>query len=122
MSFAVADNMVERFQDAISSVERIGVSEFARSKSWREKLPTAGCFEVTDRNGVVGYMLAPEYAKAINVKMLELEAQAEKAQIDAMFAARADYDEIKEGQELVTAALNYFDENIEELLGAVDGD
>lgn len=121
MSTIAADKMVERFQDAIDPIERIGVSEFARCKTWRDRLPDIGCFQITDRNGVVGYVLAPEYAEAINEKMIELEEQAERAQIEAMFEARAGYTNVLEGKELKTAALDYFDKHADELLEVVNG-
>lgn len=122
MSPAVVEGRVGKFQGMVDSGVRVGVSEFARSKSWREQLPAVGCFEVVDRGGVVGYMLAPEYARAVSDRLVELEEQAEQAQIAAMFNARRDYTDIKTGKDLAASSLEYFDKNIDALLEIVDGD
>lgn len=122
MSPAVLDEKVEKFQDMLGSTKRVGVSEFARSKSWRDKLPETGCFEVVDRSGVVGYMLAPDYAEAINDKIINLQEQVEKAQIFAMFLAREDRTNLETGAALTKSALSYFDETADELMGIINGD
>ena len=123
MSPAVIEEKIEKFRSMVGSSERVGVSEFARSKSWRDRLPEAGCFEVVDRSGnVVGYVLAPDYAVALNERMADLEEQAERVQIAAMFKAREDYTNIKTGVELKAGALDYFDKNIDALMEIIDGD
>lgn len=123
MSPTVVEEKIEKFQSMVGSSERIGVSEFARSTSWRDRLPEAGCFEVVDRSGkVVGYVLAPDYAVALNERMIDLEEQAERAQIAAMFNAREGYTDVKTGADLKAGAFDYFDKNIDALLEIVDGD
>lgn len=122
MSTIVPENEIEKFQSMLGSTERVGVSEFARSKGWREKLPSVGCFEVVDRSGVVGYMLAPEYAEALSDKIIELEEQIEAAQIAAMFKARKDRTNFKSGDVLKADALAYFDEKADALTAVINGD
>jgi len=122
MPSAHYDEQVERFQNMVGSTERVGVSEFARSRSWRDRLSDVGCFEVVDRSGVVGYMLAPEYASALSARIAELEEQGERAEIAAMFMARGDRAENKTGGDLKSAALAYFDDNADALMGIVNGD
>lgn len=123
MSPAVIESKIEKFQSVIGAGERVGVSEFARSKSWRSKLSESGCFEVVDRGGsVVGYVLAPDYATALNERLTDLEEQVEKAQIAAMFEARSDYTDIETGEKLKTEALGYFDKNIDALMEIANGD
>ena len=122
MSPTMREEVIERFQDLVNSPVRIGVSEFARSKVWRDQLPQMGCFEVVDRNGVIGYMMDTDYALALNDKINELERQVEQAQIDAMFKARADRVDVKSGEDLKQEALAYFDENADALMGIIDDD
>ena len=122
MSSTTLDPKVTKFQNMMSTTERLGVSDFARSKSWRERLPETGCFQVVDRTGVVGYLLAPDYAQALNDHIAQLEEQAERAQIAAMFAAREDRTDLKSGQELQQAALDYLDRHCDALEQAIHGD
>lgn len=116
------DEKVERFQDIVNPTERIGVSEFARSRTWRDRLPQTGCLEVVDRGGVVGYMLDPSYARAISAHVADLEMALERAQIAAMLHAREDRSDAKSGTELREAALAAFDRRADELAGIIDGD
>ncbi|MGN0261655.1 MAG: hypothetical protein ACI4B9_02225 [Eggerthellaceae bacterium] len=122
MSPVALEQKVEKFQDMMDSTERVGVTEFARSKEWRERLPIAGCFEVVDRGGVIGYMLAPDYAEAISRRIAQLEAQTEQLQIAQMFKAREDRVDMKTGDDLKDSALAYFDEHAAELREVIDGD
>lgn len=123
MSPSVMEEKIDKFQTMVGSSERVGLSEFARSKSWRDRLPEAGCFEVVDRTGnVVGYVLAPDYAVALNKRMIDLEEQVERTQIAAMFKVREGYTDLKTGADLKAGALDYFDKNIDALIEIVDGD
>lgn len=122
MLSAALDIKVDKFKNMVGSTKRIGVSELARSKSWRDTLPERGCFEVVDRSGVVGYMLAPDYAEALSEKLTELEEQIEKNQIAAMFKARKDRTNIKTGSELKHDALTYFDNASGRLAKIINGD
>lgn len=119
MSPMVAAEKVEKFRGMVVAPERVGVSEFARSKSWREKLLSVGCFEVVDRSGVVGYMIAPDYAEALNDRLAELEERLERAQVAAIFEARNDRMHVEMGADLKTDALTYFEENADALLEIV---
>ncbi len=121
MSSALVEERVDRFQGMLASAERVGVSEFARSKDWRDRLPIDGCFEVIDRAGIVGYMLDPAYARALNDKILDLESQLERSQIAAMFQTRANRVDVKTGDGLTGDALSYFDAHADELTGIIDG-
>ncbi len=122
MSPAPTEEKVAKFREMVNATERVGVSEFARSKSWRERLPEAGCFEVVDRNGVVGYMLAPDYALALSDRIAELESQAEEAQIATMFKVREGRNDLKGGADLKASALDYFDQHAAALGKIIDGD
>lgn len=122
MSSMALEEKVGRFHTMVESTEQVGVSEFARSRAWRDRLPKTGCFEVVDRNGVVGYMLAPDYAEALSERITELEEQVERAQISAMFSAREGRDDVKTGLALKESALAYLDEHADELMEIVNGD
>jgi hypothetical protein len=114
----------EKFTRMVNSGDKVGVSEFSRSKAWRTKLRKSGCFEVVDRGETVGYMLSPEYATEISEKVTgydELVDQAEYESIAAMFKARESYTDIKTGKELQDAAEAYFDKNIDCLMEVVNG-
>lgn len=121
MSPTVLNDHITRFQDMVGGPIRVGVSEFARSKSWRAELPEVGCFEIVDRNGVVGYMIAPDYAVSLANRIAELEQQLEQESIAAMFSTRSDRSETKTSSELETHALDYFDQNFSVLAGALHG-
>ena len=121
MSPATITEKVSRFQNTVSSTTRIGVSEFARSREWREQLPQIGCLEVVDRNGVVGYLLSPDFAQALSAHITELEEQDERAAIAAMIEARKNRTEFATGEALKNDALAYLDEHLTEMQGAVDG-
>lgn len=122
MSPAVLDEKIGRFQNMVDHTEQVGVSEFARSKEWRDRLPVIGCFKVTDRSGVIGYMISPDYAETISAKITDLEKQAEEAQISAMFEARNQRDEMLSGSALKSGALSYLDEHGDALARILDED
>lgn len=119
MSPALLEERVEKFQDMIASPARVGVSDFSRSKAWRERLPEMGCFEVVDRADTVGYMLSPAYAEAIGERLADLEEQLERAQIAAMFKAREGYTDFRSGADLAEAAMRSFNERIDDLMAVV---
>ncbi len=122
MSSVRYEQIIGDFQDMVSAPERVGVSEFARSKDWRKRLPESGCFEVIDRSGTVGYMLAPDYAAALSERLSALEAELEQMQVSAIFAARSGYDDLRSGEDLKSAALDYFDEHGDALSEAAGAD
>ena len=122
MTPALLEKTVGSFQNMVGAAERVGVSEFARSKDWRKRLPKTGCFEVVDRSGVVGYMLAPEYAVALSDRIAQLEQLVEQAQIAAMFKAREGYNDVKTGAELRVAVEESFNARIDSLMGEIHAD
>ena len=119
MTSITIEEKVGKFQNVVGSTSRIGVSEFARSREWRDWLREVGCFEVVDRNGVVGYMLAPDYAQALSTRIANLEEQEERAAISAMLEARKDRTEFVTGEELENGALAYLDEHLDEMTEAL---
>ena len=91
-------------EGALGSVKRYGVTEIARSKEWRANLPQEGCIEIVDHADTVGYILSPEYAAELAETTRRLEEQVERASVEAMFAARETYTDLKSGHELADAA------------------
>ena len=122
MSPAAIEEKVSAFQSAVNPTNRIGVSEFARSREWREQLPEVGCLEVVDRNGVVGYLLAPDYAQALSARISELEEREEQASIAAMFRTRERCSNLETGEELRKSVRSRAAERAEELAAIVNGD
>ena len=120
METNATEERIDRFQNMMGNAERMGVSEFARSKTWRDRLPATGCFEVVDRGGVVGYMLAPDLATALNARIWQLEEQLEQAQIAAMFSARADRTNIMGGEALQDEAVSYLDAHADAIMQLVE--
>ncbi len=120
MLLVASEKKIDKFQSMVETTERVGVSEFSRSKDWRKKLPKAGCFAVEDRSGIIGYMLSPDYASAVSDQITALEQAVEAMQIEAMFNARTDRDDVKTGQELNRSALDYFSENADALIETVN--
>lgn len=56
------------------------------------------------------------------INKVQLEEQAERAQIAAMFKARSKCENVLTGAELNSAALTYFDKNVAALREIIDGD
>ena len=92
-------------EGALDAVERYGITEITRSKEWRTKLAEVGCIEVVDHADTVGYILSPEYAAEVVQTTAQLKQQLEQASLEAMFAAREGYTDLRSGQELADAAL-----------------
>jgi hypothetical protein len=121
MTTALKQQKVDTFMSAVNAPQRIGVSEFARSKNWRTELPHVGCFEMVDRNGLVGYLLDPSYAEALNARILELEEELEQATLAAIFATRTEENEYTTGNDLLEKARSYFDSHEDEIKEAIYG-
>lgn len=116
------DEKVAEFQAAVGSARSVGISEFARTKTWREKLPELGCLEIVGRGGAIGYLLDPAYARAVSSRISELEDELDRAQVAAIVEARKNRSGLKSGAELEKAAREYLDAHGEEIERVIDGD
>lgn len=110
------------FQSMIEPGTRVGVTEFSRGKEWRKMLPSAGCFEVVDRNETVGFFLDPEFARSIGEQLAILEEQLENAQIEALYEARKNFGPFLKGKDLKDSALAILDAHKSEIMEFVNGD
>lgn len=122
MTPVATDERIQKFQDMVNAPVRIGVSEFARSNRWRERLPETGCIEVVDRNGTVGYMLAPSFATAVSERIAELEDELENAHVKMLFDTRAHDSRPVFCEELKRGSLAYFDEHADAIREFLDAD
>lgn len=123
MTNLLSNTPTQKFARMVNSGDKIGVSEFSRSKAWRAKLRKKGCFEIIDRGETVGYLLSPEYAKTISDKIVEAEALAEaeeRAAALAMFDARQDRNNLLTGKALENAVEQAFSERIDALMDVVN--
>ena len=117
VDFEKADSLKRK----LSGSKRIGVTELARSRDWRDGLASEGCYEIMDRSDTVGFVIAPECAEAMSQVISQMESELEEYRIKEMFDARDDYGEFLAGRELVDAADAFFESNKGQLMEFADG-
>lgn len=115
------EQKAQQFCDMTTSTRRIGISEFARSKTWRDVLDESGCIEVTDRAESIGFLMTPDYAEELSMYIAELESELEQAYIRTLFELRSDYSEPLEGSALAAAALTEFNIREDKIREFLDG-
>lgn len=115
------EEKASRFCGMAGIGQRIGMSEFARGKTWRADLAQAGCVEVTDRSDTVGLLLAPDYAKELSDYIRQLESELEQSHIEMLFELRKSYSEPTSGADLEQAALAEFDAKEDRIREFLDG-
>ncbi|MFR5093197.1 MAG: hypothetical protein ACLTDR_15495 [Adlercreutzia equolifaciens] len=79
MSPLAQEEKAHQFCGMAAGGQRVGISEFARGKTWRNLLAEAGCVEVTDRAGTIGLLLTPDYAEDVSAYIAQLESELEQA-------------------------------------------
>lgn len=121
MSPLAQEEKAHQFCGMAAGGQRVGISEFARGKTWRSLLAEAGCVEVTDRAGTIGLLLTPDYAEDVSAYIAQLESELEQAYVRALFEMRADYSEPVGGAKLAKAALAEFDAREDKIRGFLDG-
>ena len=87
MSPLAQEEKAHQFCGMAAGGQRVGISEFARGKTWRNLLAEAGCVEVTDRAGTIGLLLTPDYAEDVSAYIAQLESELEQAYVRALFTA-----------------------------------
>lgn len=113
---------VASIRGKVHSDSRVSVTDFARGRRWREELPQCGVIEIVDRTETAGFLLSKEGMNSLLETIDSLEEQVERAQIDAMFAARSDYQNPLEGDSLVEGALASFEARKDALREILDVD
>ena len=89
MSPLAQEEKAHQFCGMAAGGQRVGISEFARGKTWRNLLAEAGCVEVTDRAGTIGLLLTPDYAEDVSAYIAQLESELEQAYVRALFEMRS---------------------------------
>lgn len=115
------EEKAQHFSNIVGGVRRIGVSEFARGKEWRELLEESGCLEVTDRTGSIGVIMTPAYAEDLSEYINQLETELEQAYVRTLFDMRQDYSEPVGVPTLAAMALSEFDSHEEKIREFLDG-
>ncbi len=121
MSPLTQEAKTHRFCRMATGAQRVGISEFARGKTWRDLLDRSGCVEVTDRSGTVGILLAPDYAEDVSAYIGQLEAELERAYVRTLFDLREGYSAPLGSGELAAAALAEFDAREDKVREFLDG-
>ena len=67
------DEKIEKFEEMVESPDGNNIDKYPMNRIWRNKLMQNGCLEVTDSDGLVGYILTPDYAKALSNRIKKLE-------------------------------------------------
>lgn len=122
MTPSLLEKKVHTFKSTVGSGRRIGVSELARSKEWRDELGSDGCLEVVDRTETVGYVMDASYADALVAYIDSLEHELEQAHIRELFALRRQASQPLSGAELTAAALAELDRREPAIREFLDGD
>ena len=122
MTPSLLEKKVHTFKSTVGSGRRIGVSELARSKEWRDELGSEGCLEVVDRTETVGYVMDASYADALVSYIDSLEHELEQAHIRELFALRRQASQPLSGAELTAAALAELDRHEPAIREFLDGD
>lgn len=116
------EEKASRFCKLAEAKNRLGMSEFARGRTWRPVLQEAGCVEVTDRSDTVGVLMAPDYAKGLSAYIRQLEDELEQAHMEALFELRRDYSAPASGADLAQAASAHLAAHSSEIREFLDGD
>lgn len=99
----------EVLRRAIREAPRLGVTEFARSKTWRQKLDECRAVEVLDRSETVGYLVSPQLIEALFNTIDDAGELIDNLDAQLMFAERKDCNNWMSGKELEEAALKELD-------------
>ncbi len=113
----------EQIKSQARDARSLSYTELARSKDWRDELGRAGILKVTGARGRTedAWVVSQSYMDAL----VELVEQAEEAdedrQVKAMLAAREDYQNWMQGDELASAAMASYLERRAAFGEALDG-
>lgn len=119
----ITRDMIQRadaVRDTVSARPTITVTQLARSKDWRKRLPKEGVIEITDRGDTAGWLLSPEDMTAIVEGYTYLEEELERTQVAALFDAREN-DRPLSGEALKDAVAGSFEARKDRLRSIIDG-
>ena len=109
----------EQMHDARS----LSYTELARSTGWRDELGQAGVFKVGDSRGrrESAWVVSQDCMDALLELVEQTEAAREEEQVEEMLAARGDYRNWMQGDELADAAMASYLERRTAFEEALDG-
>lgn len=113
---------VEKIKRTVSSQPRVGLTEFARSKKWRESLEVQDIIEIVDRTETAGYLVSPEGMRILLDSIETLEKEVEQSYVDALFASREGMDDWLSGDDLALRAKESLRTRESRIRRLLDGD
>lgn len=116
MSNAAMQERLSGVRSRLFNENRVSLSEFARGKAWRQKLAEKEFMELQEHGDRVAWIISEEGMRGLFEYITELEEQAERASIHAMFEARESCEEWESGSRLEQEAIAYFREHEGELM------
>lgn len=108
MAGTAAFDKISDVRSRIYDDGRVSLSEFARGKGWREKLERNEFVELLEHGERTAWLISEAGMRLVIDYISELEEQAERSSIRAMFEAREGRENWKSGAELAQAAKAYF--------------
>lgn len=113
---------LDRFKKASQPSGHITVTELARGKDWRRKLPEVGMMEVTDRGETAGWLVSQEDLEAFVYAVISLEQEVEELSLAAIFGERlsAGPSEWKSGTQLAQDAQRYLETEGDSIMAVID--
>ncbi len=122
MTSAVLDRC-EELKAHAQSAECLTYTELARSKEWRDSLSDSGVLRVTGSRAHAedAWIVSQRYMDALLELIGQAEFDREEEQVNAMLAAREDYQNWMQGDELAHAAAASFLKRRDALAEAFDG-
>lgn len=107
-------------RNSVRTTNRVNVTELARGKAWREKLPECDVMEIIDRGANAGWLVSDAGMGAMLDMIDYLEERLEQASMAAIVNARHNYQNWMEGDNLATAALSALDQKGEDMRSVLD--
>ena len=95
---------VYTIRNTVHSYHRLGLTDLARSRQWRDDLLAYDIMEIVDRMDTTGYLISARGMHALLDAITSLEEELEQVQIDALFAGREHLDNWEQGDALARKA------------------
>jgi len=79
---------VHTIRNSVQPYHRLGLTDLARTRQWRDDLLAYDIIEIIDRSDTTGYLISVKGLQALLDAITSLEEELEQIQIDALFAGR----------------------------------
>lgn len=116
MAPATVKARVSGIRDKIRDDGHVTLTDFARGKGWRVKLSDYDIVELREHGERTAWIVSEDGMEGIVDYISDLEAQLERASIEAMIDSRRGLDNWASGKELAEGAARYFKEHEKALL------